>query len=241
MALSLNPTDAEELPVDSREKVIVMDCYTEMTDYGGRIDTPAPVLVLEMKTKSGYRRTRSYSAGGPDHVKANAAGNGFEPVGDSRGMPAGCNAVAFLQSLVAAGFPAGELAQGDVTALIGLELVLIEVDQPQRFTPKPKPVLDEKGQPKKDAAGKTLFEPPPPPKKYWLVSEIVGVEQHLPGLTPPHAQQHGGPVVTGSVAMPEVRDAPQTQGDFTDRTPPPQPRTVPRAAPRELAEDDIPF
>ena len=75
-------------------------------------------------------------------MKANAAGNGFEPVGDSHGMPAGCNAVAFLQSLVAAGFPAAELAQGDVTTIIGLELVLMEVDQPQRFTPKPKPVLD---------------------------------------------------------------------------------------------------
>jgi|GEM_PF-3679924 len=234
MPLSLNPNDAEERAVDARERVTVMDAYTEMTDYGGRVDVPAPVLTLEVRTANGFRRKRSYSAGGADYVKCNADNTGFEPVGDSRGMPAGCNAVAFLQSLVGAGFPAAELASGDVTAIVGLELVMIEVEQPRRFEAKPKPKLGPDGKQLVDAKGTKLFEPVAPPKKYWLVSEIVGAEQHLPGLTPGEVERHRA--MTNANAQAAQTRLPQ--GDYSAPVAPPQARTVPRQAP---LDDPLPL
>jgi hypothetical protein len=231
MSLSLNPTDAEERPLDNRERVTVMEAFVESTDYGGRIDNKVPVMTIVFRTKSGLKRERSYSAGSGEHVQPNADGTGFDAVGDSKGLPAGCNTVAFLQSLVAAGFPASELAQGDVTCIVGLELVIMEVDQPQRFAPRSKPKLVN-GQPVKDAQGKVVMEPPPPPKRYWLVSEIVGLDQPgLPIAPPPPPSSRRGK----SVPPPELPVTPVDEPFKHPDVVPPAPGT------RAIDDDDIPF
>jgi hypothetical protein len=228
MSLSLNPNDAEERPVDNRERVTVMEAFVEMTDYGGRIENKVPVLTVVFRTKGGTRRERSYSAGSAEHVVASKDGTGFDAVGESKGLPAGCNTVAFLQSLVAAGFPAQELAQGDVSCIVGLELIIMEVDQPQRFAARPKPKMVN-GQVVKDAHGKPVMEPLPPPKRYWLVSEIVGLDQPgLPMTPPPSPRQQA--------AAPPPPPPPPTPPL------PAHPDVVPPAeGTRAIDDDDIPF
>lgn len=121
---------------DGVEAVIVSAAW-EMDDFGGRIDN-SPVLHLVLSDGEDERDER-YTAGSADFFVASDDGERLEALGTKVQLNRQCNAIKFLTSLVAGGYPEDKFDLEHISSLNGLKF---------RCVQQPTGKLRDDGQPK---------------------------------------------------------------------------------------------
>jgi hypothetical protein len=129
-ALSLRPSDAQaggfldDLDVTLREARFVI------WDYMGKAN-PAVALKVTMEEADGITHEQYYSAGDPNKVTPSPDGKTLIPQAGATGLNANTNALAFIGSIINAGFPEDKLGS-DASVFDGLGAHVNQVAQPKR-------------------------------------------------------------------------------------------------------------
>ena len=97
-----------------------------MYDYDGKFDDSFG-LMIDVKTEDGDEANQFYSAGKDRHPTKD--GKGFT---GAPGLPKNSNAMAFIVSLLEAGFDGDKFDDGDISVIDGTRVVLKEEAQPKR-------------------------------------------------------------------------------------------------------------
>jgi hypothetical protein len=129
-ALSLRPSDAQaggfldDLDVTLREARFVI------WDYMGKAN-PAVALKVTMEETDGITHEQYYSAGDPNKVTPSPDGKTLIPQAGATGLNNNTNALAFISSIINAGFPEDKLGS-DASVFDGLGAHVNQVAQPKR-------------------------------------------------------------------------------------------------------------
>ena len=169
MGLSLRPSDAQQGGFLDDLDVTLKECRFVIWDYMGQAK-PTVALHVHMVEDSGGIATdyhQYYSAGDPAKVVPSDDGKTVVPQAGATGLNTNTNAIAFITSIVNAGFPEDKITD-DASVFDGLVCHINQVAQPKRSSLK-----DQK-------EGKT----------YALVTKIL----RLPWETVPKAPAKGAPV-----------------------------------------------
>lgn len=107
-------------------------CQTVKFNYGGA-GPEVPALLVTYESKDGMLADQNYSAGKLESLVPSEDGKRFvHPGGDDAKVNKSSNFAAFINSIIAAGFPAEKLGDGDVSVFEGTKIVIENLAQPKR-------------------------------------------------------------------------------------------------------------
>lgn len=128
--LSLRPSDAQAGGFLDDVDVVLTSLRFVVWDYQGKGE-PTVALKVDMLDAEERVHEQYYSAGSPDKLIPNDDGRAVLPLGEATGLNASCNAIAFLTSLVNAGFPEDKIGN-DIGVFDGTVAHVNQVAQPKR-------------------------------------------------------------------------------------------------------------
>lgn len=131
MAGSLRPSDAKTGGLLDDANVTIRQARFVRFDFGGKAEKPRLCLAVEMIDGDGRAHTEYYSAGDMKFFVPTADGKGYDSVADKTALYRSCNAVVFIESIVAAGFPESKLGN-DISVIEGLKVHVSRVAQKTR-------------------------------------------------------------------------------------------------------------
>jgi hypothetical protein len=191
-ALSLRPSDAQTGAFLDDIDVTLKECRFVTWDYMGKAN-PATALKVTMEEPDGITHEQYYSAGDPSKVTPSSDGKTLVPQAGATGLNNNTNALAFISSIINAGFPEDKLGS-DASVFDGLGAHVNQVAQPKRAGLK-----DQK-------EGKT----------YLLVTKITRLPWDAPAVKP----AKGAPVAKSAAPGPRpVAAAPAASPAPTNGTP----------------------
>jgi hypothetical protein len=118
---SIRPSEAKEGGLLDDADVTIVQARFANYDFNGKADTKM-VLAVEMKQDGEEKsHVEYYSAGDPKFFVPLADGKGYDCVADKTALYKSCNAIAFLGSLVKAGYPESKLGS-DPSVIDGLKV-----------------------------------------------------------------------------------------------------------------------
>jgi hypothetical protein len=129
-ALSLRPSDAQAGGFLDDIDVTLAECRFVIWDYMGKA-APAVALKVSMEEADGITHEQYYSAGDPSKVTPSPDGKTLIPQAGATGLNNNTNALAFIASIVNAGFPEDKLGS-DASVFDGLGAHVNQVAQPKR-------------------------------------------------------------------------------------------------------------
>jgi hypothetical protein len=129
-ALSLRPSDAQTGAFLDDVDVTLKECRFVLWDYMGKAKTSV-ALKVTMEEPDGITHEQYYSAGDPEKVTPSPDGKTLVPQAGATGLNANTNALAFIASIINAGFPEDRLST-DVSVFDGLGAHVNQVAQPKR-------------------------------------------------------------------------------------------------------------
>jgi hypothetical protein len=131
MGVSLRPSDAQQGGFLDDADVTILGSRFTVWDYQGKGE-PTVALKVSMQADGDEQvHEQYYSAGRPDKFQPTEDGKTIEPLGGATGLNVSTNALAFLTSLVNAGFPEDRLGE-DASVLEGAVVHVNQVAQPKR-------------------------------------------------------------------------------------------------------------
>lgn len=173
--LSLRPSDAQAGGFLDDADVLLQQLRFEMWDYQGKAPMSVALKVVMIDQSDDRAHEQYYSAGDPSKFAPSADGKALTSLtGAATGLNSSTNALAFLTSLVNAGFPEDRIGN-DVSLFDGTVVHVNQIAQPKRAGLK-------------DQRDKT----------YLLVSKIV----RLPWDSQPAKPAKGAPSATRPTAAP---------------------------------------
>jgi len=177
--VSLRPSDAQAGGFLDDADVTAKTLRFVLWDYGGK--APMSIaLKVDMEDDEGKIHEQYYSAGDPTKMQPGTDGKAIVPIAGATGLNVNTNAVAFISSLVNAGFPEDKIGN-DISVFDGIGVHVNQVAQPKRPGLK-KPEMGE-------------------PKTYLLVTKI----NRLPWEAAPKPVAKGAP----AAAKPAVPTGPR--------------------------------
>jgi hypothetical protein len=139
-AISLRPSDAQAGGFLDDADVTFAELRFVVWDYMGKA-APAVALRVSMEEADGTRHEQYYSAGDPAKYQPSMDGKTIEPLAGATGLNQNTNVIAFITSIVNAGFPEDKLGE-DVSIFDGMYVHVNQVAQPKR--PGLKKAADDK-------------------------------------------------------------------------------------------------
>lgn len=209
MGVSLKPSDAIAggAVIDDIDALIV-SCRFRLWDYNGTIPNPVLGLAVTYRDDEGTDHEQVYSAGDPKHFVPSDDGSEAVQVGNMPAMNDSTNAMAWMVSMVNAGFPENKITD-KVTVFEGTRVHVKQAPQPKRKGLKNQP------------AGETSN------KMVVLVSKILAFPWDAPapaaaGPKKPAPVKAGAPALAGApvqnTAAPAAVQTPAGNGEATDLT-----------------------
>jgi hypothetical protein len=129
-ALSLRPSDAQTGAFLDDIDVTLKECRFVTWDYMGKAN-PSTALKVTMEEPDGITHEQYYSAGDPSKVTPSPDGKTLIPQAGATGLNNNTNALAFISSIINAGFPEDKLGS-DASVFDGLGAHVNQVAQPKR-------------------------------------------------------------------------------------------------------------
>jgi len=130
-ALSLRPSDAQAGAFLDDVDVTLKECRFVVWDYMGKASKPSTALKITMEDPDSITHEQYYSAGDPDKVLPSPDGKTLIPQAGATGLNNNTNALAFISSIINAGFPEDKLGS-DASVFDGLGAHVNQVAQPKR-------------------------------------------------------------------------------------------------------------
>jgi hypothetical protein len=128
--VSLRPSDAQAGGFLDDADVTFAQMRFVLWDYGGK--APMSIaLKVDMEDDDGKLHEQYYSAGDPTKMQPSADGKAIVPIAGATGLNVNTNAVAFISSMVNAGFPEDKIGN-DISVFDGLGAHVNQVAQPKR-------------------------------------------------------------------------------------------------------------
>jgi len=128
--LSLRPSDAQQGGFLDDADVTLKALRFVTWDYQGK----APVSValkVDMEDDAGATHEQYYSAGDPSKMQPSPDGKAIVPMAGATGLNVNTNCIAFISSLVNAGFPEDKILN-DISIFEGMYAHVNQVAQPKR-------------------------------------------------------------------------------------------------------------
>jgi hypothetical protein len=129
--ISLRPSDAIETGILSDEDVTFRDLNFVSYDYGGKHDAVFGLMVTMEPEGETEAVEQFYSAGSLDYLAPSDNGKSVIPLTDRPGLNPSCNAFAFINSIVQAGFPQSQF-QESIEPFVGMKVHVIREEQKRR-------------------------------------------------------------------------------------------------------------
>src|SRR5580765_707999 len=130
--LSLRPSDAQAGSFLDDVDVTLKECRFVIWDYMGKAERPSVALKVTMEeVEVPLTHEQYYSAGDPNKVTPSPDGKTLIPQAGATGLNNNTNALAFIASIVNAGFPEDKLGS-DASVFDGMGVHVRQVAQPKR-------------------------------------------------------------------------------------------------------------
>lgn len=130
--VSLRPSDAQQGGLVDDIDVDIKEAKFIEWDYNGNIASPVLGMELTLIDAEGKDYQQVFSAGDLKRLQPSEDGKRAIAVGGATGLNANSNAVAFLASLIDAGFPEEKFAEGDISVMEGANVHVLRKAQPTR-------------------------------------------------------------------------------------------------------------
>ena len=134
MGLSLKPSDAQAGGFLDDCDVVLKECRFVVWDYMGKAERPSVALKVTMEEQDSSALSLSheqyYSAGDPEKMVVSPDGKKVDVAG-AKGLNQQTNAIAFIASIISAGFPEEKITD-DVSVFDGLLCHVNQIAQPKR-------------------------------------------------------------------------------------------------------------
>lgn len=199
-AVSLKPSDAQAGGFLDDADVLLKELRFVVWDYNGKANPSVALKVTMEEPDIPLTHEQYYSAGDPSKWQPTSDGKSIEPLAGATGLNQNTNVIAFITSLVNAGFPEDRLGE-DVSIFDGTLVHVNQIAQPKR------PGL-------KRAEEKE--------KTYLLVTRIV----RLPWEAAPKPQAKGAPKPTAQPTLKAVAPVNAIPHQVAHPAPSPAPDTT---------------